>query len=188
MNAVEMYTASDGTTRLSVTFELRRRMTRPLPGQDAYLCTVLRGHARYYDMPGNCPARTGSRSPPRWQRRRTLRRRGNRHVASWSSLRRHLDRWLPPPRICHPWPSQRLGVITQGRSPARSCRSRDLWRGWSARIISTPTRLPGRGSCAATAACPPGSTAKLHFRVESTCQPLFLLVEDRFWGQCPFSG
>lgn len=99
--------------------ELRRRMTRPIPEQGAYLRTVLIGHARYYGVPGNGPALTGFRNQLRWQWGRTLRRRGNRHVASWSSLRHHLDRWLPRPRICHPWPSQRLGVITQGRSPVR---------------------------------------------------------------------
>ena len=99
--------------------ELRRRMTRPIPEQGAYLRTVLIGHARYYGVPGNGPALTGFRNQLRWQWGRTLRRRGNRHVASWSSLRHHLDRWLPRPRICHPWPSQRLGVITRGRSPVR---------------------------------------------------------------------
>lgn len=99
--------------------ELRRRMTRPIPEQGAYLRMVLTGHARYYGVPGNGPALTGFRNQLRWQWGRTLRRRGNRHVASWSRLRRHLDRWLPRPRICHPWPSQRLGVITQGRSPVR---------------------------------------------------------------------
>ena len=99
--------------------ELRRRMTRPIPEQGAYLRSVLTGHARYYGVPGNGPALTGFRNQLRWQWGRTLRRRGNRHVASWTSLRRHIDRWLPRPRICHPWPSQRLGVITQGRSPVR---------------------------------------------------------------------
>jgi group II intron reverse transcriptase/maturase len=99
--------------------ELRRRMTRPIPEQGAYLRSVLTGHARYYGVPGNGPALTGFRNQLRWQWGRTLRRRGNRHVASWTSLKRHIDRWLPRPRICHPWPSQRLGVITQGRSPVR---------------------------------------------------------------------
>jgi group II intron reverse transcriptase/maturase len=99
--------------------ELRRRMTRPIPEQGAYLRSVLTGHARYYGVPGNGPALTGFRNQLRWQWGRTLRRRGNRHVAPWASLRRHIDRWLPRPRICHPWPSQRLGVITQGRSPVR---------------------------------------------------------------------
>jgi hypothetical protein len=107
-------------TKLSeVKTELRRRMTRPIPEQGAYLRSVLTGHARYYGVPGNGPALTGFRNQLRWQWGRSLRRRGNRHVASWSSLRRHIDRWLPRPRICHPWPSQRLGVITQGRSPVR---------------------------------------------------------------------
>lgn len=99
--------------------ELRRRMTKPIPEQGAYLRSVLTGHARYYGVPGNGPTLTGFRNQLRWQWGRTLRRRGNRHVASWTSLQRHIDRWLPHPRICHPWPSQRLGVTTQGRSPVR---------------------------------------------------------------------
>lgn len=99
--------------------ELRRRMTRPIPEQGAYLRSVLTGHARYYGVPGNGPALVSFRNRLQWQWGRILRRRGNRHVASWTRLRRHFDRWLPAPRICHPWPSQRLGVITQGKSRMR---------------------------------------------------------------------
>jgi hypothetical protein len=43
----------------------------------------------------------------------------NRHVFAWKRLRPHVRHFLPAPRICHPWPSQRLGVTTQGKSRMR---------------------------------------------------------------------
>jgi group II intron reverse transcriptase/maturase len=99
--------------------ELRRRMTKPIPEQGEYLRSVLTGHARYYGVPGNGAALRHFRHQLGGYWGRTLRRRGNRHVPTWQRLRRHIARWLPHPRICHPWPSQRLGVITQGKSPVR---------------------------------------------------------------------
>ncbi|NWG76490.1 MAG: RNA-directed DNA polymerase, partial [Rubrivivax sp.] len=34
-------------------------------------------------------------------------------------MHRIVDHWLPPPRICHPYPNQRLIVTTQGKSRVR---------------------------------------------------------------------
>src|SRR5580692_6680735 len=99
--------------------ELRRRITQPIPEQGEYLRAVLTGHARYYGVPGNGAALQSFRHQLGWLWGRTLRRRGNRHVLSWKRLRPHVHRWLPPPPICHPWPSQRLGVTTQGKSRMR---------------------------------------------------------------------
>jgi RNA-directed DNA polymerase len=99
--------------------ELRRRMTRPIPEQGAYVRSVLTGHVRYYGVPGNSPALACFRGLLYWHWGRTLRRRGNRRVMTWDSVRRHATRWLPQAHICHPWPAQRLGVYTQGRSPVR---------------------------------------------------------------------
>jgi group II intron reverse transcriptase/maturase len=99
--------------------ELRRRLTQPIPEQGAYLRAVLTGHARYYGVPGNGPALMSFRHQLGWIWGRALRRRGNRHVLSWKRLRPHVHRWLPRPPICHPWPSQRLGVTTQGKSRMR---------------------------------------------------------------------
>jgi hypothetical protein len=47
-----------------------------------------------------------------WLWMRTLRRRGQRHRLTWIRMRRYIERWLPPARICHPYPLKRLGVIT----------------------------------------------------------------------------
>jgi group II intron reverse transcriptase/maturase len=99
--------------------ELRRRITKPVPEQGAYLRAVLNGHARYYGVPGNGPALRAFRHLLGRLWGRTLRRRGNRRVLPWARLRPHVERWLPHPHICHPWPSQRLGVTTQGKSRMR---------------------------------------------------------------------
>jgi RNA-directed DNA polymerase len=50
---------------------------------------------------------------------RSLRRRGQRRPITWDRMRRLVARWLPTAHIVHPWPSQRLHVNTQGKSPVR---------------------------------------------------------------------
>jgi RNA-directed DNA polymerase len=92
--------------------ELRRRMHAPIPVVGAWLRTVVEGHLRYYGVPMNRPAlftfcvQVGRL----WYR--TLRRRGQRRRLNWQRMRRLIQRWLPPPRICHPYPLRRLGVVT----------------------------------------------------------------------------
>jgi group II intron reverse transcriptase/maturase len=92
--------------------ELRRRMHRPIREQGAWLRSVVGGHIRYYGVPMNRPAlHTFRRQVGRlWLR--TLRRRGQRHPLTWTRMQRHIARWLPPARVCHPYPLRRLGVIT----------------------------------------------------------------------------
>lgn len=92
--------------------ELRRRMHRPICDMGAWLRSVVSGHFRYYGVPMNGPAlRTFRRQVARlWMR--TLRRRGQRHRLTWQRMAKHITRWLPPARICHPYPLKRLGVIT----------------------------------------------------------------------------
>ena len=34
-------------------------------------------------------------------------------------MSRYIDRWLPPARICQPYPSARLAAMTQGKSRMR---------------------------------------------------------------------
>jgi len=46
------------------------------------------------------------------QRRRAVARRSHKGRVSMERMQRLLDRWLPPARVCHPYPLRRLGVIT----------------------------------------------------------------------------
>ena len=94
-------------------------MHLPIPEQGRWLASVLRGHYNYYAVPDNIEAlqRLPRRVIRHWLR--ALRRRSQRSRLTWERMARLADRWLPQPRILHPWPEQRFAAITQGRSPVR---------------------------------------------------------------------
>jgi RNA-directed DNA polymerase len=92
--------------------ELRRRMHSPIPEQGRWLSTVVAGHIRYYGVPMNGNALFLWRFQVGWLWHRALSRRSQSGRVSWDRMYRLIDRWLPPPRACHPYPLRRLGVIT----------------------------------------------------------------------------
>ncbi len=99
--------------------ELRRRMHRPIAEQGKYLRSVVAGHTRYYGVPNN-GARLGRfrlQVGRLWHR--TLRRRSQAKHLSWQRMSKIITYWVPPTRICHPYPNQRLIVTTQGKSRVR---------------------------------------------------------------------
>ena len=104
---------------LAVKREMARRMHQPIPEQGRWLASVLRGHYGYYAVPDNIEALRAFREGLIRHWLRTLRRRSQRSRLTWERMGRLADRWLPQPRILHPWPEQRFAVITQGRSPVR---------------------------------------------------------------------
>ena len=79
----------------------------------------MSGHFRYYGVPRNGRALCRFRMAVgrRWWR--VLKRRSQLHQLPWRRMRGHLARWLPPARICHPYPDVRFAVITQGKSRMR---------------------------------------------------------------------
>jgi group II intron reverse transcriptase/maturase len=99
--------------------ELRRRLHAPIPEQGAYLRSVVMGHVRYYGVPMNGPAIGAFRKAIGWLWRRLLGRRSQTGFVPWKRMTRLITRWLPPARICHPYPLARLAVTTQGRSRMR---------------------------------------------------------------------
>jgi hypothetical protein len=50
---------------------------------------------------------------------RTLCRRSQVKNLSWQRMHKIVAHWLPSPRTCHPYPSQRLIVTTRGKSRVR---------------------------------------------------------------------
>jgi RNA-directed DNA polymerase len=104
---------------LAVKREMARRMHLPIPEQGAWLASVLRGHYGYYAVPDNIEALRAFREGIIRHWLRTLRRRSQKHRLSWQRMGLLAERWLPVPRILHPWPEQRFAAITQGRSPVR---------------------------------------------------------------------
>jgi len=104
----------------ALTIELRKRMHHAIPDVGAWLRAVLVGHYRYYGVPRNYRALSSFRYHLTNVWRRVLLRRSNkRKRMTWERMNRIAQRWLPVPRIVHPYPNQRLCVTTQGKSPVR---------------------------------------------------------------------
>ena len=104
---------------LALKLELRQRRHQPIAAQGAYFRSVVAGHTRYFGVPGNGQRLGQFRLNVARLWHRTLCRRSQTHHLSWARMRRLIAHWLPPTRICHPYPNQRLIVTTQGRSRMR---------------------------------------------------------------------
>ncbi len=92
--------------------ELRRRLHDPIPVVGTWLRSVVGGHIRYYGVPMNSHALHVFRFQVGRLWHRALSRRSQNGRVLWHRMRRLIDRWLPPARVCHPYPLRRLGVIT----------------------------------------------------------------------------
>ena len=103
----------------AVKTELRRRMHHPVPTMGRWLRTVLQGHYNYFGVPRNTWAMSRFRNEVIRLWFRTLRRRSQKTRMNWKRMGRLVRSWIPNPRVVHPYPDQRLCVITRGRSPVR---------------------------------------------------------------------
>lgn len=91
---------------------LMKRRHEPVPQQGAWLRSVIMGWYRYYAVPLNIKSLGRFRQ---WLSRLwwfALRRRSQRarETLWWDRMRRLVDRWLPQPKILHPWPNARFAV------------------------------------------------------------------------------
>ena len=87
--------------------ELRRRMHEPTADVGAWLRKVVTGYHRYHAVPGNIDQLSvfGQRLRRLWWL--ILRRRSQRRVA-WDRYLPIYTRWLPAPRVLHPYPTARF--------------------------------------------------------------------------------
>jgi len=99
--------------------ELMRRRHQPIPEQGQWLASVVRGHCAYYAVPDNSQAIRSFHFEAVRFWRKALRRRSQRSRLPWERMQRLARRWLPNPRIQHPWPDARFDAKTRGRSPVR---------------------------------------------------------------------
>jgi RNA-directed DNA polymerase len=89
--------------------ELRRRMHLSVPEVGRWLGSVVRGHLAYFAVPGNsCTKEFVDQITRHWLK--ALRRRSQRARMTWKRMSRLARRWLPQPRVIHPYPSQRFDV------------------------------------------------------------------------------
>lgn len=82
----------------------------PIEEQGSWLRHVMTGWFAYHAVPVNGSSLQIFRNTVIWHWRRALRRRGQRDKTSWKAITTLANRWLPRPRILHPWPSQRFAV------------------------------------------------------------------------------
>ena len=92
--------------------ELQRRMHEPIPEVGQWLQAVVRGHIRYYGVPLNHNALFLFRFQVGRLWHRALSRRSQNGRIHWDRMRRLINRWLPVPIVCHPYPLRRMGVVT----------------------------------------------------------------------------
>ncbi len=97
----------------ALTLELRKRLHRPIAETGQWLRAVLTGHYRYYAVPRNIRALNAFRYHVIHLWRNALRRRSDKKKrVTWERVQRLAQRWLPTPRILHPYPNQRRCVTT----------------------------------------------------------------------------
>ena len=95
-----------------IKIELRRRLHAPINEVGQWLQSVLLGHYRYYGVPCNYVSLAVFRTQVFKLWKRSLERRSQKGKCTWDRMDRLRARWLPPPRITHPYPEQRLSVTT----------------------------------------------------------------------------
>jgi group II intron reverse transcriptase/maturase len=95
-----------------ITKELKRRMHEPIKEVGAWLKRVINGHVQYYGVPRNYAAlrKFRYRLAETWYR--VLRRRSQKTRITRERMTQIVEHYLPKPRIYHPYPNQRLRVIT----------------------------------------------------------------------------
>src|SRR5499425_514461 len=90
--------------------ELRYRMHEPVASVGEWLQKVVFGYYRYHAVPGNTDRLRvfGQRLRRLW--RLTLSRRSPTGMLSWDRLKPIFNRWIPLPRVLHPYPYVRFAA------------------------------------------------------------------------------
>jgi RNA-directed DNA polymerase len=91
--------------------KLNRMMHAPVPDQGKWLRSVIQGFFNHHAVPGNRKALDAFRTLLSRAWCQSLRRRSQKaRKLKWEQMQRIINKWLPKPRILHPYPNQRLCV------------------------------------------------------------------------------
>jgi RNA-directed DNA polymerase len=99
--------------------ECVKRQHQPIAEQGKWLGAVVRGYFNYHAVPTNTSAISLFLHEIKRHWKRALSRRSQTGPITWRAIQKLAQRWLPAPRIQHPWPEQRFAMRLQGRSPVR---------------------------------------------------------------------
>jgi RNA-directed DNA polymerase len=90
--------------------ELRTRMHDPVPQTGGWLKSVVQGYFNYHAVPGNLDSLAVFRDRILGLWWRTLRRRSQQRRFPWTRMLTLGHRWLPQPRVLHPYPADRFAA------------------------------------------------------------------------------
>jgi len=90
--------------------ELKRRLHDPVVSVGRWLRTVVDGWTRYFAVPLTYDSLETFRREVIWLWRKAILRRSQTGRMPWREMIPLANRWLPRPRICHPYPWERLRV------------------------------------------------------------------------------
>lgn len=96
----------------SIRTELRKRMHMPIRDVGRWLRSVVTGHFNYYGVPTNAPMLYTFRHAVTRHWFKTLQRRSQRSRITWQKMSQLIAVYLPPARLTHPYPLNRLRVKT----------------------------------------------------------------------------
>jgi len=88
--------------------QLLNRTHDPIEQTGKWLQSVVQGYFNYHAVPGNLDSLHVFRFRVTQLWRRALIRRSQRHSLNWDRMRQLANRWLPEPRVLHPYPSVRF--------------------------------------------------------------------------------
>ena len=87
---------------------LRTRLHEKPRDTGRWLQRVVQGHINYYGVPFNAKALSQFVDEVKRLWLRSLRRRSQRHRMNWERFNLLIQRWIPKPKIVHPYPEQRF--------------------------------------------------------------------------------
>lgn len=90
--------------------QLRARMHDATPDTGTWLRAVVQGHFNYYAVPGNLGSLGKFRERVLSMWWHVLCRRSQRRGVTWERMIAIAKRWLPSPRVLHPYPTQRFAA------------------------------------------------------------------------------
>src|SRR5467141_2188694 len=92
---------------LEVKQRLRRRMHEPVAQNGKWLRSIVQGYFNYHAVPGNTDRLSAFRCRVIRLWRTMLIHRGQKHHLTWERMGALSDRWIPQPRVLHPYPGVR---------------------------------------------------------------------------------
>ncbi len=93
---------------LDIKQQLRQRMHESVPQTGKWLRSIVQGYFNYHAIPGNTDSLFAFRHRAIRLWRSMLIHRGQKHHLTWVRMQRRADRWLPQPRVLHPYPRVRF--------------------------------------------------------------------------------